>query len=189
MKMAQCVAIGAALSVGILMGTTASAQDHHAGSNDALLAQIVRENTAPFFDVRNVPAGYSPVLGCVSGPQEGAMGLHYLNGGLVFDGGALDEKTPEVFIYEKRGARETMVGVEYIVMAADWDKANPGGNPPALRGQNFQFVDKPNRYRLDPFYELHVWAWRDNPHGTFVDWNTAVSCDGYSANPPGFPPQ
>jgi hypothetical protein len=28
------------------------------------------------------------------------------------------------------------------------------------------------------FYELHVWAWRDNPHGAFVDWNPAVSCEG-----------
>ena len=26
-------------------------------------------------------------------------------------------------------------------------------------------------------YELHVWAWRDNPHGV-VDWNPRVSCEG-----------
>jgi hypothetical protein len=24
---------------------------------------------------------------------------------------------------------------------------------------------------------LHVWAWQDNPNGTFVDWNTKVNCD------------
>ena len=28
------------------------------------------------------------------------------------------------------------------------------------------------------FYELHVWAWRDNPSGVFVDWNPRVSCEG-----------
>ena len=50
-------------------------------------------------------------------------------------------------------------------------------------GQLFQFVDAPNRFRLNPFYELHVWAWRDNPHGSFVDWNTNVTCDGYTKNP------
>jgi hypothetical protein len=43
-------------------------------------------------------------------------------------------------------------------------------------GQHFQFVGTPNRYRLPAFYELHVWAWRDNSFGTFVDWNPDVSC-------------
>jgi hypothetical protein len=189
MKMFNRAAVAAAMGVGLLATPSAYAQDVHSGTSDPLLVKIVRENTAAFFDVRNVPAGYNPVLGCVSGQQEGAMGLHYLNGALLMDNGALDEKTPEALIYEKRGGRETLVGVEYIVMAADWDHNNPGGNPPALRGQNFQYVGTPNRFRLDPFYELHVWAWRDNPHGSFVDWNTSVTCDGYSKNPPGFPPQ
>jgi hypothetical protein len=27
------------------------------------------------------------------------------------------------------------------------------------------------------FYEMHVWAWEDNPKGNFADWNTSVSCD------------
>jgi len=30
---------------------------------------------------------------------------------------------------------------------------------------------------LDPFFELHVWAWRDNPQGAFVDWNNNVTCE------------
>jgi hypothetical protein len=32
-------------------------------------------------------------------------------------------------------------------------------------------------YRLPAFYELHVWAWKDNRSGTFADWNPAVACD------------
>jgi len=44
-------------------------------------------------------AGYAPFLGCVSGPQEGAMGM---------------------------------------------------------------------------------WAWKHNPHGTFVDWNPKVSCEDHT---------
>jgi hypothetical protein len=39
-------------------------------------------------------------------------------------------------------------------------------------------VGSPNRYNLAPFFELHVWAWRDNPNGAFVDWNNRVSCEG-----------
>ncbi len=34
----------------------------------------------------------------------------------------------------------------------------------------------PNRYGLPAFFELHVWAWRDNPQGAFVDWNDHVTC-------------
>jgi hypothetical protein len=27
-----------------------------------------------------------------------------------------------------------------------------------------------------PFFELHVWAWRENPQGPFADWNDHVTC-------------
>jgi len=27
-------------------------------------------------------------------------------------------------------------------------------------------------------FELHVWAWRENPNGAFVDWNNRVTCEG-----------
>jgi hypothetical protein len=186
MKTARCAASCAAMGVALLLASSAYAQDVHADhviNSSPNLVQAVRAQTAAFFDVRNVPAGYAPVLGCVSGPQEGAMGLHYLNGPQVMGGGLLTVGQPEALIYEKRGNRETLVAVEYIVDAAKWDAAHPDGAVPALMGQDFQFVDAPNRYRLNPFYELHVWAWRDNPHGSFVDWNPEVTCDGYVKNP------
>jgi hypothetical protein len=46
-----------------------------------------------------------------------------------------------------------------------------------LEGQDFQFVGAPNRFDLASFFELHVWAWRDNPQGAFVDWNNQVTCE------------
>jgi hypothetical protein len=50
---------------------------------------------------------------------------------------------------------------------------------PAVTKADAQQTDtSPNRCGLPPFYELHVWAWRANPHGAFVDWNTRVSCEG-----------
>jgi len=68
--------------------------------------------------------------------------------------------------------------VEYIVDAATWLAAHDN-NPPQLEGQDFQFVDAPNRFGIpDGFFELHVWAWRDNPNGAYVDWNNNVSCEG-----------
>jgi len=103
------------------------------------------------------------------------MGVHYPNGDLVGDG-VLDAQRPEILIYEQRDGRLRLLGVEYLVIAAAWHEKNAG--PPALMGQHFHYVGSPNRYGLPPFYELHVWAWRDNPQGSFVDWNNKVTCEG-----------
>lgn len=152
-----------------------SAHAGHAAS--AKLVQDVREATRQFLDVNNAgPAGYEPAFGCVSGPDHGAMGIHYVNGGLVGDG-QIDVAHPEALIYEPVGNQRRLVGVEYIVDAATWLKNN-NNTPPALDGQDFQFVAAPNRFNLADFFELHVWAWRDNPQGAFVDWNNHVSCEG-----------
>jgi hypothetical protein len=63
------------------------------------LVEEVRRATARFSDVAAAgPAGYAPFLGCVSGPQEGAMGFHYVNGDLVGDG-VIDAQRPEALIY------------------------------------------------------------------------------------------
>jgi hypothetical protein len=142
----------------------------------AKLVEEVREATQQFIDVNNAgPAGYQPAFGCVSGPDHGAMGIHYVNGALVGDG-ELDVEHPEALIYEPDGNRRRLVGVEYIVDAATWLK-NHNNNPPSLEGQDFQFVGAPNRFNLAPFFELHVWAWRENPQGAFVDWNNNVTCE------------
>ena len=69
------------------------------------------------------------------------------------------------------------------MLADQWNASRPDGTPPVLMGQHFQFVGTPNRYCLPAFYELHVWAWKDNPFGTFVDWNPEVSCAEF--NPSG----
>jgi hypothetical protein len=45
-----------------------------------------------------------------------------------------------------------------------------------LEGQVFNFVPAPNRFNIPSFFELHVWAWRNNPQGSFVDWNNQVTC-------------
>lgn len=152
---------------------------HHAGGSDqapASLVKTVRAVTRPYLDVNAaVAAGYGPFLGCVSAPEIGAMGQHYVNGGFVGDG-LIDATKPEALIYEFASGKARLVGVEYIVDAATWNAAHTA--PPVLDGQSFQFVGAPNRYALPAFYELHVWAWRGNPHGTFVDWNPRVSCDG-----------
>ena len=153
----------------------ATAQDIHAAHRaPAQLVQDVRRATEKYLDVNNA-VGYGPAFGCVTGPDHGAMGIHYVNGALVGDG-KIELEYPEALIYEPLGNRRRLVGVEYIVDVATWLSSHPG--PPQLEGQAFQFVGSPNRYGIPAFFELHVWAWRDNPNGAFVDWNNRVSCEG-----------
>jgi hypothetical protein len=141
------------------------------------LVREVREATAIYRDVAAaVGAGWMSTDSCVSGPQEGAMGVHFANGPLIEDG-VLDARQPELLIYEQRGSRLRLVGVEFLVIAEAWHAHTTA--PPVLMGQQFHYVGSPNRYGLPAFYELHVWAWRNNPNGEFVDWNPAVSCAEY----------
>jgi len=148
---------------------------HESAAPPARLVEVVRDATRQYIDVNAATAaGYGPFLGCVSGPDRGAMGVHYVNGPLVADG-EIDASHPEALIYEPSGDRLRLVGVEFIVDAGTWLAHHPA--PPVLEGQTFQFVASPNRYALPAFFELHVWAWRDNPNGAFVDWNTRVTCE------------
>ncbi len=144
------------------------------------LPAAVRAATERFKDVEAAKAaGYALLHGCVSGPQEGAMGIHFANGSLVGDG-ALDPTRPEALLYEVRNGKYELTGVEYLVIAEAWDAQHEA--PPVLMGQLFQYVGSPNRFGLPAFYELHVWAWKSNPRGTFADWNPTVSCDDYAAD-------
>lgn len=161
----------------LLAGDSAHEHNAHAAADQAKLVQIVRNATKQFLDVNNAgAAGYGPFLGCVSGPDHGAMGVHYVNGGLVGDG-EIDASHPEALIYETLNGETKLVGVEFIVDAATW-LSNHNNTPPVLEGQVFNLVGSPNRYNLPPFFELHVWAWRHNPKGAFVDWNDHVTCAG-----------
>jgi hypothetical protein len=142
------------------------------------LVKTVRQATARFKNVGAAEsAGYGLFHGCVSGPQEGAMGIHFVNGDLVGDG-EIDASSPEALIYELRNGRLQLVGVEYVVIAEAWDANHD--EPPSLMGQVFHYVGAPNRYKIPAFYELHVWAWKQNPTGMFTDWNPKVSCEDYT---------
>lgn len=142
--------------------------------NQSQLVHAVREATRQYLDINNaVKDGYAPFLGCVSGSDHGAMGVHYVNGNLL--NGTIDVTHPQALIYEPQpDGKMKLVGVEFIAFASTWLQSN--ANPPVLDGQVFLYVDSPNRFNIPAFFELHVWAWRDNPQGHFVDWNNRVTC-------------
>jgi hypothetical protein len=147
---------------------------HHAAP--ATLVQLVRAATMHFINVNAATAaGYAPFLGCISGSDHGAMGIHYVNGTLL--NGEIEVSRPQALIYEPSNGKMQLVGVEFIVDQKTWLANNP--SPPVLEGQTFLLVDYPNRYGIRAFFELHVWAWRANPQGAFVDWNNHVTCEGH----------
>jgi hypothetical protein len=138
---------------------------------DSPLIQKVREATARFRDINvALKEGYAPGTPCVSGPNRGAMGVHLINASLL--GKEVDAATPEALIYEPLpDGRMRLVGVEIITFASDWVN-----EVPALDGHLLHYVGAPNRYGIPAFYEIHVWAWRNNPDGSFSDWNPRVTC-------------
>ena len=145
------------------------------------LLKIVREATERFQNVTQAESeGYALQFGCVTGDSSGAMGLHYVNGDLV-QKGVVDATRPQIVIYEATSSgRLKLTGADYLVIADQWNATHQG--PPQLMGQLFHLFDAPNRFGLPAFYTLHVWAWKDNPNGAFVNWHPNVSCENFSGD-------
>jgi hypothetical protein len=148
-------------------------------SQQGALLRAVREATERFHDVKAAQrAGYKLEFGCVSGDDFGAMGLHYVNDTLVGNG-VVDVNRPQIVLYEAQpDGSVKLTGADYLVVASTWDVAHPGVTP-QLMGQIFHYFEAPNRFGLPAFYTLHVWAWKDNPDGAFVNWHPNVSCQSF----------
>ena len=136
------------------------------------LADHVRAANNRFKDVAVATSeGFTPIP-CASGVDGGAMGIHYVNAQYLKDE-MPDIKRPQAVMYEPGAdGKMTLIGVEYISTQG----------PASLDGHLFAFQGAPNRYGLPAFYELHVWAWRTNPKGTFTDMNPNVTCDHMMAH-------
>src|SRR6266481_5255368 len=150
-------------------------------SNADTLLKVVRESTERFKDVSVAKAeGYALQFGCVTGDDAGAMGLHYVNGALV-NSGVIDATRPQIVIYEPTpNGPPKLTGADYLVFADAWNAKH--SSPPELMGQLFHLFDAPNRFGLPAFYTLHVWAWKENPNGAFVNWHPEVSCEAFAGD-------
>ncbi len=119
-------------------------------------------------------AGYATqITPCWAHHSAGAMGYHYGNTN-IFDAN-VDLLQPEVVIYEpQKNGNMNLVGLEYIVPLDAWSAAqhnlNDPNDVPQLLGQKF------TRHSFLPIFKLHIWLWRNNPSGTYADWNPKVSC-------------
>jgi hypothetical protein len=170
--LAACV-ITAALATAT---TAVGASVDPAGEVDRALLAQARRATAQFHDVRRAEAaGYLPTEHCVADPELGGMGYHYINPSLVFDGGIVEATRPEVLLYAPSpNGRLRLVGVEYLVPAADWSAQEA----PDLFGIPFDGpMEEHDPGTTGDHYDQHAWIWTQHPEGILATWNTAVSCN------------
>ena len=125
--------------------------------------------------------------------DQGAMGVHYVHPqylGLVPDAmpvngtdGVLDWALPEVLVYEPQAdGSEQLVAIEYLTSQQAWADA---GNTAAPQFHGTPFIamaDDPNTpedeaHGFTAHYELHIWTPRENPNGTYAEFNPAVTCE------------
>ena len=154
--------------------TTASS-DHHGGGTGGMTGEMTAADrasamlaTAAYQDVAVAEAaGYASSLdslGCFQNPEQGGMGVHYIDQALM--DATVDITKPEALVYEldADGAITGLVAHEYIVPIEAWTAAEP----PTLFGMDF------HQHPTLPLWVLHTWLWKENPHGVFDDWNPAV---------------
>ena len=155
----------------------------------------MRQLTSPYSDLAvATAAGYSvwspdPTAAGATCPSsaEGNMGYHRVN--VALRGGAgdpaagdaiIDVDKPEMLVYEKSASGAmVLVGVEYLVFKAAWERAKGVGAPaPTILGRPLLLDSHafPGNAASLEHYELHVWIWKDNPAGMFAPYNSRVTC-------------
>lgn len=169
--------------------------DSPSGPDTSAELERVRRETAAFQDLNAArAAGYTvwapdpnaANASCASS-AEGKMGYHLVNvslRGSAADPAAGDAvigyRQPEMLLYEKRAdGQMRLVGVEYIVFKAAWERVHgAGAAPPEVLGQTVPLSThafSPGGPEI-PHYELHVWLHSVNPRGMFYPWNPNVTC-------------
>lgn len=128
----------------------------------------------------------------------GAMGVHYVRPDLLgltgaeprVDGNGLhtDFLRPAILIYEpQKGGKMELVAVENLVFQEGWHAAGNEGRPVFMGYDYFSMQDNPNTevdeaHKFEAHYDLHMWLYRENPHGLFMPFNPAVSCKEHIGN-------
>lgn len=168
----------------------------------------IRAATERFRDVRVALAeGYvrDPSSMCVTAEMEGMprqlgdMGIHYFRPDLLGitgppnprvsgTGTHTDFRTPGVLIYEPQADGSLrLVAVENLVFEKAW-RAAGHTQPPQFAGQvYYHMIDNPltaadEAHGFEPHYELHAWLYRDNPTGTFAQFNPRATCAHHKAS-------
>ena len=160
-------AADAQLAAGVSFSRHASDEQPSAEVNRELAA--LRTATARFHDIATAEASgwnvnFPPE--CLTHAAMGGMGYHRLNANLV--DGTLNPTEPELLVYEpEKNGTMRLVAVEYIV---PFSVVPSTATPPVLFGRA---LGQNETYQV---WALHAWVWKDNPNGTFENFDPKVSC-------------
>jgi hypothetical protein len=123
----------------------------------------------------------------------GVMGIHYFRPDLLGitappnprvkgTGTHTDFLQPSILIYEPQADGSlALVAVENLVFIEAWEAAG-NRERPTFQGVQYDLMrDDPNTaldeaHMFEPHYDLHVWLYRNNPRGTFAQFNPNATC-------------
>lgn len=162
-------------ALALMLGVLAVAAPGSANETETAFLDDLRELTARFHSVKQAErAGYIATDACVAAPGLGGMGFHYVKPSLVDT--TLDPDNPEVLLYQARpNGTHQLTGVEYLVIDAD-QNLGTSTDRPTLAGHAFDGPMPGHEPGMPIHYDLHVWAWTENPSGDFATWNPAITC-------------
>src|SRR5581483_4697465 len=126
--------------------------------------------------------GYQVGSPCVMEPADpnassygGAMGVHFINQGLLKPG-PLNPEKPAILLYEPTtGGGFQRMGAEYFQGDADQNVATAPDRP-SLFGRAFDGPMKGHSPGMPIHYDLHVWLFQHNPSGMFAPFNPDAHC-------------
>ena len=198
----SCITLGLVAALGACAASEAKEARNIRSEDVAARLDEVRAATDRFRDVNvAVTEGYlrDPMNLCddaamMGRPAElGAMGIHYFrpdllgitappNPRVTGTGTHTDFSQPAILIYEPQadGSLE-LVAVENLVFIKAWEAAGNTERPtfagvPFDRMEDDPTTPEDEAHMFEPHYDLHVWLYRENPRGTFAQFNPAVSC-------------
>jgi hypothetical protein len=125
--------------------------------------------------------------------SDGVMGIHFFRPDLLGITGPpnpkvngtgmhTDFRKPAVLIYEPQADGSlALVAVENLVFLKSWEEAGHTAPPTYLGNAYNRMVDDPateldEAHHFEAHYDLHVWLHRENPNGTFAQFNPAATC-------------
>lgn len=165
--------------VGLAVSAITAGSAHAEPDEELSDLMELRQATAPFHEVENaLEAGWFEETMCMDYPDgymgdpPGTMGHHFFNVEYLLDGGHLDPSEPELLLYERQAdGTWRLNAVEFVVPAADLPST---AEPPEMFGREFKFHPEVGTAGI---WGLHVWLWRNNPHGRYAELNPLVSCE------------
>lgn len=165
---ALAIAVAAA-TVAVMAGAGSPATADPGRSGDAGL-RAAKAFSAPYqSEAAAIADGFTPTDECVPN-----MGYHYVNFDRVDTN--FEPSRPEAVLYvDAPGGGRQLAAVEWLVIDADQDLATDDDRP-SIFGHPFEGPMLGHGPGMPIHYDLHAYAWVENPDGGFATWNPEITC-------------